>query len=77
MTLEEIKTAVDAGGCVCWKNGAYRVIRDNIGQYLIGYAFTGPRARHYIGLTHADGVTLNGNPEDFYIAESIRGIPAT
>lgn len=63
MTLDEIKAAVDAGRVVHWKNPSYRVIKDRIGQYLVMYA-----NRNCIGLTHRDGVTLNGQPDDFYTA---------
>lgn len=66
MTVDEIKRAVDAGECVCWKNTAYKVIRDRIGQYLIAFRF-GRRDEHFIGLTHRDGATLNGNESDFFI----------
>lgn len=70
MTLDEVKTAVQAGECVCWKNTAYRVILDNIGQYLIVYRF-GRRDQNCIGLTWRDGVTLNGAESDFFVAETI------
>lgn len=64
MNVEEIKAAVDEGKIVHWKNTAYRVIKDNIGQYLIHYP--GP-PENYIGLTWQDGKTLNGEEKDFYI----------
>lgn len=66
MNLEQIKAALADGKIVHWKNQGYRVIKDNVGQYLIGWDIDGPRA-HFIGLTHTDGVTMNGAPEDFYI----------
>lgn len=70
MTLEEIKRAVDAGECVCWYNTAYKVKKDRLGQYLIAYRFGHPSS-NYVGLTHNDGVTLQGNPDDFFIAETV------
>lgn len=62
MSLEEIKTAVESGKGVYWSNNGYRVIKDNIGQWLIEHC-----DGHCIGLTHRDGKTMNGNPEDFFI----------
>lgn len=66
MTLEEIKAAVMAGKTVHWQNSAYTVIRDRLGQFLIQYS--SGRNANWIGLTWADGVTLNGQPGDFYVA---------
>lgn len=66
MTLNEIKAAIDNGRDVRWKNDAYHVYRDTFypsGEYLITFEPNG----HTIGLTHRDGVTLNGEPGDFYI----------
>ena len=62
MTLEEIKKAIDAGARVYHGNRGYEVVRDNLGRYLIqcvnGYC---------IALTWADGRTLNGKPEEFFV----------
>lgn len=66
MNLIEIKAAVDAGLTVHQHNAGYRVIKDKIGQYLI--TFQGND--WCIGLTHRDGVTMNGKEEDFYVAGS-------
>ncbi len=63
MTLDEIKRAVDAGKTVHWKNPAYQVIPGFPGAYLINCTLND----HCIGLTWADGVTMNGKPDDFYI----------
>ena len=63
MTLEQIKAAVDNGHTVHWMNPGYKVIKDQRGEYQI--VFT-PN-NHCIGLTHRDGVTLNGKPTEFYI----------
>lgn len=65
MNLNEIKTAVDSGQRVKWANPAYDVIRDSCGQYLIVCNLN----QSTIGLTWRDGVTLNGRPEQFYIAK--------
>jgi hypothetical protein len=66
MTLAEIKSAIEEGKTVCWASDSYRVVKDKIGQYLIGYNIGG-RGENYIGLTWRDGVTLNGKEEEFYI----------
>lgn len=63
MNVQQIKDAVDSGLPVCWRNIAYRVTRDNLGQYHIVF----DRNQHAIGLTWKDGVTLNGQEGDFYI----------
>lgn len=62
MNLQEIKQAIADGKTVHWSNGAYTVIKDNLGQYLIKHS-----AGHCIGLTWADETTLNGKEEDFFI----------
>lgn len=64
MTLEQIKGAVALGLSVKWSNNGYDVIRDSLGQFLIKYAPTG----YCFGLTRADGVTLNGDESQFYVA---------
>jgi len=64
MTLSEIKTAIAEGKKVYWGNEGYEVILDGIGQYLIYCEDT----QYCIGLTHMDGVTMNGKEEDFFIA---------
>jgi hypothetical protein len=60
---QEIKQAIDEGKKVYWSNLNYEVIKDSIGQYLIHSKFND----HYIGLTHRDGTTLNGKPEEFFM----------
>lgn len=70
MQLEEIKMAVDQGKTVHWVNEGYTVVAAG-GDYLIGWmAGTGHRAENYIGLTHRDGVTLNGRPAEFFLAQA-------
>jgi hypothetical protein len=66
MTLQEIKSAVDAGKIVHWSSLLYQVVKDNRGEYLIKCG------QNYIGLTWADGVTLNGKEKDFFINVSRR-----
>ena len=66
MNLAEIKSVIDNGKKVYWSNTAYQVIKDKIGQYLIGYDIGG-RSENYIGLTWQNGTTLNGKETDFFI----------
>lgn len=63
MTIDEIKKAIDAGQKVYWCNRGYQVIKDSIGQFLIKFIPNG----HCIGLTGQDGVTLNGEPDEFFV----------
>jgi hypothetical protein len=69
MTLEEIKEAVRGGKRVCWSNRAYDVILyvfpSGEEQWLIKCNLNG----HCIGLTWMDGVTMNGEEEQFFIRE--------
>ena len=65
MTLNEIKSSVESGERVFWKSQAYEVIKDRIGQWLLRCSING----NCIGLTWADGQTLNGKAEDFYKLE--------
>ena len=62
MKLEEIKKAVDNGREVFWANKGYRVIKDNIGQYLIKH-----EGGNCVGLIHANGRILNGKEEEFFM----------
>lgn len=57
-TLEIIKKTVDAGFKVYVGNTDTRVIKDNLGKYLIGYDIGGDH-EHFVGLTHKDGATMN------------------
>lgn len=65
MTLEEIKTAVDAGKTVCWQNGYYKVVKSRL-DYIIKCG-----NGSCISLTWADGVTMNGKEADFFIEQPI------
>lgn len=67
MKLPEIRRAVDEGLRVYWQNLEYEVVRSSTHPlYFIRSSATG----HCIGLTWADGVTLNGKEEDFFIGDS-------
>jgi hypothetical protein len=65
MTLEEIRTAVDAGNRVYWVNSGYVVTRDCLGQYLITFTRNGSA----IGLTNRDDTRLNGRQEEFFMPD--------
>ena len=64
MTIEEIKEAISQGKEVFWTNLAYQVIQSK-DDYLIKCSLNGS----CIGLTWADGVGMNGNPDEFFIKE--------
>lgn len=64
MNLQEIKDALAAGKEVRWKNDAY-VVHKAGDQYMITFIHNDST----IGLTWRDGVTMNGEPEDFYVKE--------
>jgi hypothetical protein len=63
MELNQIKEAVESGKNVYWSNKNYKVIKDNIGQWLIECQSN----KHCIGLTWQDGKTMNGKPKDFFM----------
>ena len=63
MDLQTIKAAVLNGQTVCWANTAYVVKYHERGGFNIVYTPTG----HCIGLTHQDGVTLNGKESEFFM----------
>lgn len=63
MNLQEIQAAVNEGKTVHWKSEIYVVHKDDIGQWHILCTSN----QSCIGLTHKDGKTMNGKPEDFYI----------
>ena len=65
MTLQEIKAAVLAGKTVHWASTAYAVkYNERADDFNIVYTPDG----NCIGLTHQDGVTMNGKPEEFFLA---------
>jgi hypothetical protein len=65
MTLDEIKTAVDEGKIVCWKNPMYQV-KKNGAHYDVECQFNGDTS----GLTWQDGVTMDYDEMDFFIEKS-------
>lgn len=69
MTLDEIKSAVDAGQTVHWVNTGYIVHKDRWGQYLITFVPNGSS----IGLTNRSGQRLNGDEAEFFFAGSEGG----
>lgn len=62
MNLEQIKQAIAEGKKVYWASALYEVTKDSRGQYHIKCKSNG----HCIGLTWADGTTLNGKESDFF-----------
>jgi hypothetical protein len=65
-TLADIKDAVRAGQSVRCGNDLYQVVETRQGDdFQIVCLFNG----YAIGLTHTDGVTLNGRIEEFYVKE--------
>ena len=69
MTLEEIKAAVLAGNLVHWANSLYEVrYAPKIDKFQIVCVDNTYWDHSIIGLTHKDGVTLNGKEDEFYIS---------
>lgn len=64
MTLQEIKDAIEAGKTVCWKHDGYGVVKGGSGYLIVCL-----HNDYTIGLTWRDGVTMNGEPEDFFVKE--------
>ena len=62
MTLAEIKTAIANGQSVHWASLLYEVVKDKYDQYFIICKTN----NHAIGLTWADGITLNGKEGEFF-----------
>ena len=65
MNIAEIKTSVDAGKSVHWSNEGYVVRKDTLGQYLIVFEPGGSA----IGLTDRSWGRLNGQEEEFFLAD--------
>ncbi|WP_051048360.1 hypothetical protein [Thioalkalivibrio sp. HL-Eb18] len=63
-TAREIMEAVDRGERVYWHSLQYPVHKDRLGQYYIG------KGQGMIGLTWADGETLNAEAEEFFVVDS-------
>ena len=64
-SVQDIKDAVDSGLAVHCGNDGYEVTKAPNGEYIVTYRPNGS----VIGLTHKDGVTLNGELFDFYIGD--------
>jgi hypothetical protein len=62
MKLEEIKKQVNLGHSVFWQNKNYKVIKDNLDQWLILSEYN----KHCWGLTWQDNATLNGEEYEFF-----------
>jgi hypothetical protein len=65
MTIDEIKAAVQAGKTVHWASRGYTVKQWSDGRFVIVCTLNGSA----FGLTHLDGVTMNGKPSDFFVRE--------
>ena len=63
MNVNEIKAAVNAGKNVCWAGDAYEVKKYAGDDWCIVCSING----YTVGLTWRDGVTLNGDENQFYI----------
>ena len=67
MELAEVKTAVLAGKTVHWASSAYVVTHAGDDAHR-GFCIVCIHNDSAIGLTWRDGVTMNGDAEDFYVA---------
>lgn len=69
MNKQEIIQAVNEGKNVFCGNTAYKVIKDNKGQFMIEYL----NGKHYIGLHGLEGTqyenVLNADESDFFIQD--------
>ncbi len=66
MTLQEIKEAVRQGKQVKWASDIYDVRLHHYGNGEEQWLVTCKSNNRSIGLTWADGETLNGKEEQFY-----------
>lgn len=70
MTLQEIKDALENGKKVYWANKSYSVIKDEFkgsnNETVVQYLISCNLNSFCIGLTHTNGVTLNGNENQFF-----------
>ena len=67
MKLEEIKEAVRNGKNVKHQNELYDVVLSHYKNGEENWLIVCKANKYAIGLTWADGVTLNGKEEEFYI----------
>lgn len=63
MTLQQITTALNNGCRVYWYSKDYEVFEDATGKLKIKCL----RSKSCINLVLDDGVTLNGDSEDFFV----------
>ena len=67
MNLEQIKQSLSKGQKVYWQNENYEVIFIKADPYkYVEYLIHSKSNNHYIGLTHTDGITLNGEEHEFF-----------
>lgn len=78
MKLNEIKAALDAGVKVFWSSECYDVIKDVIKKKdepdFVQYLINCNQNNYCIGLTHQDGVTMNGEEGDFFYIKNGRKV---
>ena len=67
MTLQEIKDAVESGKTVFWASRSYKVVRDELHDGTVQWLIVCTVNNSAIGLTWQDGVTMNGEPEQFFV----------
>lgn len=67
MKLEEIKWAVKEGIPVYYQTTAYEVKLHHYASGEDNWLITCNLNNHSIGLTWADGITMNGKQEHFYV----------
>ena len=63
MNINEIKSAVENGKRVFWKQANYEVIKNKFGDWLVVCL----QNENCTGLTHRNGVTWEYDEKDFYI----------
>lgn len=68
MKLEEIKQAVRGGKTVHWANKGY-VVKLYVDKDVEYWNIVCSWNNHCIGLTNVDETELNGNEEEFFIAD--------
>lgn len=66
MNVNQIKTAVQKGQTVHWKNENYKVVFNHVSGFMI----KSNSNEHFISLTWKDGETLNGKENEFFIGHT-------
>ena len=59
-SIEEVIQAVDKGLTVCWRSGAYKVVRSNDDYFV-------KNDKYMSSIYWADGKTSDYKPQDFFI----------